>query len=84
MIPLLPLSPAKPGPRLFCFVPFFVYMLASQRNGTLYLGYADDIFRRVTAPKAHSLGGFTGKYDAGRRRGAAQSVTFRPQTDERA
>ena len=44
------------------FLPFFVYILASQRNGTLYLGYTDDIFRRVTEHKARSPGGFTAKY----------------------
>jgi putative endonuclease len=43
-------------------MPFFVYILASQRNGTLYLGYTDDIHRRVTERKARSLGGFTAKY----------------------
>jgi len=43
-------------------MPFFVYMLAGQRNGTLYIGYTDDIFRRVTEHKSHSLGGFTAKY----------------------
>ena len=53
----------KPGPRFFCFMPFFVYILESQRNGTLYLGYTDDIFRRVAAHKAHSLGGLTAKYN---------------------
>lgn len=26
---------------------FFVYMLASQRNGTLYIGMTDDLPRRV-------------------------------------
>ena len=45
---------------------FFVYILASQRNGTLYLGYTDDILRRVTEPKAKSLGGFTAKYTVDR------------------
>ncbi len=44
---------------MFLSVPFFVYILASQRNGTLYLGYTDDIFRRVTEHEAESLGGFT-------------------------
>ena len=47
-------------------MPFFVYMLASQRNGTLYLGYTDDVFRRVTAHKEHSLRGFTAKYNVER------------------
>ena len=61
--PSLPLSPAKAGAQVFLFVPFFVYILASQRNGTLYLGYTDDIFRRVTEHKSKSLGGFTAKHN---------------------
>ena len=47
-------------------MPFFACRLASQRNGTLCLGYTDDILRRVTAHKAHSLGGFTAKYNVER------------------
>ena len=62
----LPLSPAKAGAQAFLFVSFFVYILASQRNGALYLGYTDDIFRRVTEHKAKSLGGFTAKYTVDR------------------
>ena len=61
--------PALPGEGRglgFLFVPFFVYILASQRNGTLYLGYTDDIFRRVTEHKAKSLGGFTARYGVDR------------------
>ena len=41
---------------------FWVYMLASQRNGTLYLGHTDDLVRRVTEHKARPLPGFTTKY----------------------
>jgi putative endonuclease len=58
----LPLFPAKAGTQAFSFVAFFVYLLASRRNGTLYLGYTDDIFRRVAEHRAHSLGGFSAKY----------------------
>jgi putative endonuclease len=43
-------------------VAFYVYILASQRNGTLYTGYTDELFRRVTEHKAHALPGFTSKY----------------------
>ncbi len=57
--PALPGESRGPG---FFFVSFFVYILAGQRNGALYLGYTDDIFRRVTEHKAKSLGGFTAKY----------------------
>jgi putative endonuclease len=42
---------------------FYVYILASQRNGTLYVGGTDDLYRRVTEHKAHTLSGFTAKYD---------------------
>ena len=58
----LPLFPAKAGIQAFSFMAFFVYLLASRRNGTLYLGYTDDIFRRVAEHRAHSLGGFSAKY----------------------
>jgi len=47
-------------------MPFFVYILASQGNGTLYIGYADEILRRVTAHMSLSLGGFTARYDVER------------------
>jgi putative endonuclease len=47
-------------------VAFYVYILASQRNGTLYIGQTDDLYRRVTEHRAHSLGGFTAKYDVTR------------------
>jgi putative endonuclease len=41
---------------------FYVYILASKRNGTLYIGSTDNLWRRTTEHKAHSLGGFTAKY----------------------
>lgn len=45
---------------------FYVYILASRRNGTLYVGYTDDLVRRVIAHKAKTLGGFTTRYGVGR------------------
>jgi putative endonuclease len=42
---------------------FYIYVLASQRNGTLYIGSTDGLCRRVAEHKAHSLGGFTAKYE---------------------
>ena len=41
---------------------FFVYVLASQRNGTLYIGMTDDLSKRVWEHKAKALRGFSSKY----------------------
>jgi putative endonuclease len=38
---------------------FFVYMLASRRNGTLYVGMTDDLVGRVWQHKAGLIPGFT-------------------------
>ncbi|MEW5965581.1 MAG: GIY-YIG nuclease family protein [Pseudomonadota bacterium] len=39
-----------------------VYMLASQRNGTLYLGVTSDLIKRVWEHKQNVVAGFTKKY----------------------
>ncbi len=44
---------------------FYVYMLASRRNGTLYIGSSDDLSRRMIEHKERTLPGFTTKYDVG-------------------
>ena len=41
---------------------FFVYILASQRNGTLYVGRTDDLVKRVWMHKKEALPGFTKDY----------------------
>ena len=41
---------------------FFVYILASGRNGTLYTGHTDDIARRVWLHREKVHRGFTAKY----------------------
>ncbi|MFI4935926.1 MAG: GIY-YIG nuclease family protein [Caulobacterales bacterium] len=46
-------------------MPFFVYILASQRNGTLYIGYTDDLGRRMSEHKSGLFKGFTRKYGVG-------------------
>ncbi len=42
--------------------PFFVYILASRRNGTLYTGMTDELVRRIWQHKNGELPGFTAKY----------------------
>jgi putative endonuclease len=42
---------------------YYVYVLASQRNGTLYIGVTNDVARRVAEHKAGIAGGFTRKHD---------------------
>jgi putative endonuclease len=42
---------------------FFVYLLASQRNGTLYVGVTNDVTRRMSEHKAKLVPGFTRQYD---------------------
>jgi putative endonuclease len=41
---------------------FYVYILASQRNGTLYTGHTDNLIRRVYEHKEEVRRGFTSKY----------------------
>lgn len=42
--------------------PCFVYILASKRNGTLYVGVTSDLVRRIEAHKANAVPGFTKQY----------------------
>jgi putative endonuclease len=39
-----------------------VYMLASQRNGTLYIGVTSDLVKRLWEHKNDAVEGFTEKY----------------------
>ncbi|MEP6830619.1 MAG: GIY-YIG nuclease family protein [Rhizomicrobium sp.] len=41
---------------------YFVYMLASRRNGTLYVGVTNDLGHRVAEHKTKAVPGFTKRY----------------------
>ena len=40
-----------------------VYLMASQRNGTLYVGVTSDLIKRDWQHRTHAVSGFTEKYD---------------------
>jgi putative endonuclease len=51
---------------------FYVYILASRRNGTLYVGVTNDIARRVYEHREGVIRGFTDRY------GVKMLVWYRP------
>ena len=42
---------------------YYVYILTSKINGTLYIGLTNDLERRILEHKSKTYKGFTAKYD---------------------
>jgi putative endonuclease len=47
-------------------MPYFVYILASQRNGTLYVGVTNNLVRRIYEHREKLIEGFTSQYNVTR------------------
>lgn len=58
--------PAQAGIYFSACAMFLVYILASRHYGTLYVGYANDLARRVSEHKTKAVPGFTSKYQVDR------------------
>ena len=41
----------------------YIYILASKRNGTLYIGITNNLERRIAEHQEKNIAGFTKKYD---------------------
>ena len=59
-------SPGKALARVEGDKHYYVYILASKRNGTLYIGLTNDVIRRSWEHKEKCVPGFTRKYDIDR------------------
>jgi putative endonuclease len=47
-------------------MPYFVYILASQRHGTLYVGVTNNLVRRIHEHREKLIEGFTPQYNVTR------------------
>ena len=54
---------------------YYVYMMASKKNGTIYIGMTNDLIKRVYAHKNDLVEGFTKKY-------GVHQLVYYEQTEE--
>jgi putative endonuclease len=47
-------------------MPFYVYLLASRRHGTLYRGVTNDVSRRANEHRRKLIPGFSAQHDVSR------------------
>jgi putative endonuclease len=45
---------------------FYVYILATRKDGPIYIGVTNDLHRRVFEHKTHVIRGFTARYNINR------------------
>ncbi|MFC4171849.1 GIY-YIG nuclease family protein [Microvirga sp. GCM10011540] len=45
---------------------FYVYILATRKDGPLYIGITSDLHKRVFEHKTHTIPGFTARYNVDR------------------
>jgi putative endonuclease len=53
---------ATQGAQFLMSQTYYVYILASKRNGTLYIGVTNDLARRAWEHRESLVAGFTKKY----------------------
>lgn len=56
-------------------MPYYIYILTSKRNGTLYTGVTNNLIRRVFEHKNELVNGFTKKY-------GVKNLVYYEQTDD--
>jgi len=68
-------TPAKAGAQKALILSYYVYIMASGRNGTLYVGMTNDLIRRVYEHKHDLADGFTRKH-------RVRDLVYFEQTDD--